>query len=435
MSKTASPTTARHELGAAEYWDKFYKQNLSKFYKDRHWTRHEFPHLYQPGIRVAEAGCGAGNTLFPLLQANPNLKHIFAFDFSSTAVDLVRCRVDQEFENQKDKVTIFSADLAAHDALTSQSGIPAASIDIVTVIFVLSAITPKDLPQAVANIASILKPGTGRVFFRDFALGDCASQRLGRRVPGRRSILSPNFFLRGDGTQALYFDREELISLFERNGFTCLNSKIHEKLVENRKTGCIMNRKWLQAEFLLLSPAVEKCNKGVIGQQSLRSNDGSSSGGGATKERGDSKFKIHSIDYHGHSLKLFSSCYERAAFIMEYVVANQHVFCNKHVLELGEDGIASLAVARYAKSVVACTYGNSAGGHRNNTRENIRNNGQCVLYERLRVHHLEDSRSVEGLKRARPCGWDVIFITSEGIDQDIAPSLVSKSDDALIIDL
>ena len=36
-----------------------------------------------------QVGCGAGNTVFPLLQLNPQLR-VYASDFSPTAVELVK---------------------------------------------------------------------------------------------------------------------------------------------------------------------------------------------------------------------------------------------------------------------------------------------------------------------------------------------------------
>ena len=57
--------------------------------------------------------------------------------------------------------------------------------------------------QAVANVARVLKPGTGRVLVRDYAEGDLAQLRLAG--PTRNQRLSHNFYVRSDGTQAYYF--------------------------------------------------------------------------------------------------------------------------------------------------------------------------------------------------------------------------------------
>jgi methyltransferase-like protein 6 len=58
--------------------------------------------------------------------------------------------------------------------------------------------------QAVQNIASVLKPGTGRVLFRDYAEGDLAQTRLEGSSSGVKFIRK-NFYVRGDGTCCYYY--------------------------------------------------------------------------------------------------------------------------------------------------------------------------------------------------------------------------------------
>lgn len=44
-------------------------------------------------------------------------------------------------------------------------------------VFVLSAISPERMHAALANVARVLKPGSGRLLFRDYAQGDLAQER------------------------------------------------------------------------------------------------------------------------------------------------------------------------------------------------------------------------------------------------------------------
>ena len=44
-------------------------------------------------------------------------------------------------------------------------------------VFVLSAISPAKMRGAIANVARLLRPGTGRVLFRDYARGDLAQEK------------------------------------------------------------------------------------------------------------------------------------------------------------------------------------------------------------------------------------------------------------------
>lgn len=57
--------------------------------------------------------------------------------------------------------------------------------------------------QAIRNVAQTLRPGTGKVLFRDYAEGDLAHGRLGDA--GKQQKLGLNFYVRGDGTRCFYF--------------------------------------------------------------------------------------------------------------------------------------------------------------------------------------------------------------------------------------
>lgn len=93
------------ETEAKKNWDLFYKRNTTNFFKDRHWITREFPELLrtiseldqrsrdsqqtEKRLVLLEAGCGVGNTVFPLLEENSNL-FIYACDFSPRAIDFVK---------------------------------------------------------------------------------------------------------------------------------------------------------------------------------------------------------------------------------------------------------------------------------------------------------------------------------------------------------
>ncbi|XP_073107044.1 LOW QUALITY PROTEIN: tRNA(Thr) (cytosine(32)-N(3))-methyltransferase [Elaeis guineensis] len=103
-------------------------------------------------------GCGAGNTLFPLLAAFPDV-FVHARDFSPFAIALVK-------------------------------------------IFMLSAVSPMKMPLALQNVRNVLKP-SGTLLFRDYAMGDFAQDKLAKKG----QIISNNFYVRGDGTCAFYFSK------------------------------------------------------------------------------------------------------------------------------------------------------------------------------------------------------------------------------------
>lgn len=91
----------KFEQEAKKNWDLFYKRNSTHFFKDRHWITREFPELlvtkseldsegdHQRKIVLLEAGCGVGNTVFPLLVENKDL-FVYACDFSPKAIELLK---------------------------------------------------------------------------------------------------------------------------------------------------------------------------------------------------------------------------------------------------------------------------------------------------------------------------------------------------------
>lgn len=181
------------EQNARKYWDLFYKRNETRFFKDRHWTITEFKELledYDTNTEkpmLLEVGCGVGNLIFPLIKENLNF-YIYACDFSSKAIELIR---NNELYNEK-YMQAFVADITSNDV---SSIIKNNSIEIVTFIFVLSAIHPEKFETVLKNIYCLLKPG-GLVLFRDYGLYDMAQIRF---KPGNK--IGKNFYMRQDGTR------------------------------------------------------------------------------------------------------------------------------------------------------------------------------------------------------------------------------------------
>jgi SAM-dependent methyltransferase len=68
-------------------------------------------------------------------------------------------------------------------------------VDVVSLIFVLSAIHPDKFQQALHSASAILKPG-GVLVFRDYGLYDMAQLRF-----GRGNKIGDNFYVRQDGTR------------------------------------------------------------------------------------------------------------------------------------------------------------------------------------------------------------------------------------------
>lgn len=178
------------ERDAKKNWDLFYKRNETRFFKDRHWTTREFDALNQNNtgkLTLLETGCGVGNFFYPLLEEGKDM-FVYACDFSPRAIELVKS--DPRYD--ENKIKAFQADLTQDKLLDN---VEAESVDLVTMIFVLSAIHPDKFTSVLSNIHSTLRPG-GSVLFRDYGLYDMAQLRF---KPGNK--IADNFYMRQDGTR------------------------------------------------------------------------------------------------------------------------------------------------------------------------------------------------------------------------------------------
>ncbi|CAN8065349.1 unnamed protein product [Agarophyton chilense] len=263
------PTSATQ---AAHRWDVLYQSKPTQF-KDRHLLRAAFPELVAPHVAanpathvpplepppsplpqlcapsaacdrvLVEAGCGAGNAVFPLLRANARL-FAFAFDFSAAAVALVQSSP----EYRRDRIIAFQADLTVSHTYSRfiRTRYPS-GVHFVTVLWTLSALTPSQHPIVATALAALLAGG-GHLFIRDYAVGDMRHKRFAQRAQ-RVHNLPENLYLRGDGTYAYFFSKEHLTRLFEAQGLTCVSCHYEHRVVNNRKTQSTMRRRWVQAKF------------------------------------------------------------------------------------------------------------------------------------------------------------------------------------------
>ena len=119
----------------------------------------------------------------------------------------------------------------------------AASYDGVLMVFMLSAVPPEKMRACVRNAFSLLKPG-GKVFFRDYGLFDLTQLRF----PADQK-LATKLYYRGDGTLSYFFSSEELAALFEKEGFTTLETDYVCVELYNRKKDFEMRRVFAHAVF------------------------------------------------------------------------------------------------------------------------------------------------------------------------------------------
>ncbi|KAK0542466.1 hypothetical protein OC846_006608 [Tilletia horrida] len=284
QAAVSSDEAARFHADAAGFWDTFYSKHENRFFKDRRWLHLEFPELTAaiqedaPAMRIIEVGCGAGNTVFPLLEANKNPRlELFACDYSAEAVQVVK---SNPLYSSTEKIGSCAAsvwDLSGTTPITNSDqtqarlpeGVQPHSIDIVVLIFVFSALRPEEWASAARNVMTMLKPG-GLVLFRDYGRYDLPQLRF-----KKDRLLEDNFYVRGDGTRVYFFLPEQLLEIFGASPaphtnpssaedgaspevgdqaphpyqYETLQLAVDRRLLVNRREQKRMYRNWVQAKF------------------------------------------------------------------------------------------------------------------------------------------------------------------------------------------
>jgi len=260
-----------YDRDANKYWDAFYGIHNNRFFKDRAWLFTEFAELKGgknasesesksakssedlsetmnnltvedfPGCsaknRILEVGCGVGNTIFPIVEMNfNNDTFVYGCDFSEKAVSLVK----EDSKYDPTKIHAFQWDVTED---STEIPFPKYSLDIVILIFALSAIHPDKMKDAISRICSYLKPG-GLLLFRDYGRHDLAQLRF---KPGK--CVTDHFYVRGDGTSAYFFTEEECHQLFSSIGLAKEQLVVDRRLQVNRGKQLKMFRVWIQCKY------------------------------------------------------------------------------------------------------------------------------------------------------------------------------------------
>ena len=198
-SSSAAALAADAAARCADSWERFYRTHAGKdgrhlasdgrgiaAFKDRHYLRREFAELMPDRVRldptawppaidprttrapnpaspdrktVLELGCGVGNSAFPLMRANLDMRIVCA-DCSPTAIHALRA--NPEFDPRRCEA--LCVDLGAGER-PLEGAVRDASVDAVTGVFFFSALDADAFARVARECARVLKPG-GAVLFR-----------------------------------------------------------------------------------------------------------------------------------------------------------------------------------------------------------------------------------------------------------------------------
>ena len=171
------------------------------------------------------------------MNTRPDLM-VYCCDLSSTAVELVRAHA----EYPRGRCHSWVCDVTRNEDW-EDAPFPPDSLDIITLIFVLSAVSPAKMEAVARNIYKFLKPG-GLLMFRDYGRYDLAQLRF-----KQGKCIEENFYVRGDGTRCYFFTQEEIKNLFESAGLEEIQNLVDRRLQVNRGKKLKMYRVWLQGKF------------------------------------------------------------------------------------------------------------------------------------------------------------------------------------------
>ena len=162
---------------------------------------------------------------------------IYACDFSPRAVQLVRNNPNYD----ETRMNAFECDITAGDL---EEKLQNEKVNIVSLVFVLSAIKPEAFARTLENLSKVMSDDA-ILLFRDYAINDMAMVRF---APGTK--IADRHYLRQDGTTSYFFTAEEVRAMATEAGLATRKLEyVHRKTV-NKKELLDVDRTFLQGVFV-----------------------------------------------------------------------------------------------------------------------------------------------------------------------------------------
>ena len=162
---------------------------------------------------------------------------IYACDFSPRAVQLVRNNPNYD----ETRIKAFECDITVGDL---EEKLQSEKVNIVSLIFVLSAIKPEAFVRTLENISKVMSDN-GILLFRDYAINDMAMVRF---APGTK--IADRHYLRQDGTTSYFFTAEEVQAMATEAGLATRKLEYVHRRTVNKKEQLHVDRTFLQGVFV-----------------------------------------------------------------------------------------------------------------------------------------------------------------------------------------
>ncbi|KAG0591269.1 hypothetical protein M758_1G158200 [Ceratodon purpureus] len=275
-------------------WETFHtRHSRNLFFKERRYLTKEFPDLCKADkpLFLLEIGCGTGSSVVPVIRANKqavvhacdcsaaalkkasevvntardpgstSIFYPFLCDISISKLPNFLCCSACRRKNRQSEDTglelLANDRTESHEQFDATMGTPESKnlsghdfvscciggLDIVTMIFTLSAIPVEKMAHVLAECLEVLKPG-GLLLFRDYGLYDMTMLRF---APRQR--ISSCMYQREDGTLSYFFSLEAVRTLFTQAGLVERELEYCCVQLMNRRKQVPMKRVWVHAKF------------------------------------------------------------------------------------------------------------------------------------------------------------------------------------------